>query len=92
MCGLKLYYIIEIQIYRKILNMGGNKLITLKQLYSIFKKILGDKVRIKKFPLPKYDKKISLADMVYTEKILKWKPETKITDLIIEIIKNEFNK
>lgn len=72
----------------EVYNLGGQQIITLNVLSSIYKKAYED-LKIEKYPLPHADVLENWADISKAKKELSWSPDTNFEDKIIEIINKE---
>lgn len=76
---------------RKDFNLGGDQIVTLEELWEIFKSVYPEAER-EMLPMPKTDQSFSLADTSKAREILFWRHTTDIKEKIREIIQNEKEK
>jgi len=59
----------------EIVNLGGNKVITLKEMVETLEKKSGYKANLKKMPFQKGDMKVTFADISKAEKLFRYFPK-----------------
>jgi UDP-glucuronate 4-epimerase len=76
--------------FREDFNLGGDQVVTLEELWNIFKDVCPEAKR-EKLPMPSCDQAYSLANTSKTKKLLNWEHQTNIKEKIQEILEHEIN-